>query len=275
MSSLGRITSLRRQRLLHQLERGPARVGDLAEAFGVSEITVRRDLDDLVEEGLVERFHGGARLIAHSTTETLFIDKPRLHAREKETIGSIAASLVKEEDTIFLNAGSTTLSVLRHLNDEKVRVVTNNAAAPAEVSDDSRVELILVGGLYRSKSSSLYGDLAVMTLTQIHASACVLGTNGVSAKTGLTSSVYGETVINRLMVERCKGRVIVVADGSKVGVTSSFSCVPLPSIDVLITDSSADPAEVAAIRAAGVEVILCNEEGGLPTASKSSLAVGA
>ena len=236
------------------------RVSDIAEAFGVSEITVRRDLDELVDEGLVERFHGGARLTARSVPETLFADKPRLHAQEKETIGAIVASLVKNEDTIFLNAGSTTLSVLRQLNQYKVRVVTNNAAAPGEVIDDSGVELILVGGLYRAKSNSLYGDLAVMTLSQIHASACVLGTNGVSAKTGLTSSVYGETVINRLMVERCQGKVIVVADGSKIGMTSSFACVPLNNISVLVTDSSADQEELAAIRAAGVEVIICDPE---------------
>lgn len=260
MSGLGRITSQRRQRLLNQLELGPARVTDLAEAFGVSEITVRRDLEDLAEEGLVERFHGGARLTVTPVQETSFADKPSQHAREKEMIGTVIARFIKDDDTIFLNAGTTTLSVLRHLKGRKVRVVTNNAAAPAEVSANTDVELILVGGLYRAKSNSLYGDLAEMTLSQIHASVCVLGTNGVSAKTGLTSSVYGETVINRLMVERCLGKVIVVADGSKVGITSSFSCVPLNKIAVLVTDHSADADELEAIRAAGVEVVVCDAE---------------
>jgi DeoR/GlpR family transcriptional regulator of sugar metabolism len=260
MSGFGRITTHRRQRLLNQLERGAARVADLAEAFGVSEITVRRDLDELVEEGLVERFHGGARLTQHPLPETLFADKPRLHAQEKETIGAVAAGLVADEDTLFLNAGSTTLSVLRNLARRRVRVVTNNAAAPSEINDDPNLELILVGGLYRSKSNSLYGDLAAMSLSQIHASICVLGTNGVSAKTGLTSSVYGETVINRLMVERCQGRIIVVADGSKIGHTSSFACVPLANVSTLVTDASANPDELAAIRAQGVDVIVCDAD---------------
>lgn len=260
MSGFGRITSQRRKRLLNLLEKGPARVSDLAEAFGVSEITVRRDLDELVEEGVIERFHGGARLTARSMPETPFVDKPRMHAQEKETIGTIAAGLVKQDDTIFLNAGSTTLSVLRHLNRHKVRVVTNNAAAPSEMSEDTNVELIIVGGQYRAKSNSLFGDLAVLALQQVHASVCVLGTNGVSARTGLTSSVYGETVINRLMVERCQGKVIVVADGSKIGATASFACVPLKDVSVLVTDSSADPEELAAIRATGVEVIVCDAE---------------
>lgn len=259
MSGFGRITSQRRQRLLNRLEQGPARVGDLAEEFDVSEITVRRDLDELVEEGLVERFHGGARLVGVSMPETSFAEKPRLHADEKENIGKRVAELIGNDETVFLNAGSTTLSVLRHMHGHRVRVVTNNAAAPMEVKGDANLELILVGGLYRPKSSSLYGDLAVMTLSQIHASCCVLGTNGVSARTGLTSSVYGETVINRLMVERCQGKVIVVADGSKIGVTSSFACVPLDKVSILVTDRSASPDELAAIRAQGVEVIICDE----------------
>lgn len=258
MSGFGRITSQRRQRLLNLLEKGPLRVADLAGAFDVSEITVRRDLDELVEEGLVERFHGGARLVGAPVPETSFAEKPLLHTHEKESIGGFVAELIRDDDTVFLNAGSTTLSVLRHLHGHKVRVVTNNAAAPAEMKGDSELELILVGGLYRPKSSSLYGDLAVMTLSQIHASCCVLGTNGVSARTGLTSSVYGETVINRLMVERCQGKVIVVADGSKIGVTSSFACVPLDKISMLVTDSSADPDELEAIRARGVEVMVCS-----------------
>lgn len=257
MSGFGRITSQRRQRLLSQLERGAARVADLAQTFGISEITVRRDLDELAEEGLIERFHGGARLSSRTLPETSFTDKPRLHALEKETIGKIVAGLVKDDETVFLNAGSTTLSVLRHLADRRVRVVTNNAAAPAALGEDASVELILVGGLYRGKSSSLHGDLAVMTLSQIHASLCVLGTDGVSARTGLTSSVYGETVINRLMAERCQGKVVVVADGSKIGVISSFACVPLSRVSVLVTDSSANPDELAAIRATGVEVVVC------------------
>jgi DeoR/GlpR family transcriptional regulator of sugar metabolism len=256
MRGPGKITSQRRQRLLDQLEaRGSVRVSDLAAAFKVSEITIRRDLDELFEDGLIERFHGGAQLAQTTLRESLFVEKGTLHAAEKEGIGAEAAALVKEEDTVLLNAGSTTLAVLRHLRRRNVRIVTNNAAAAAEFTD-ALGELIIVGGEFRAKSRSLIGDLALLTLSQIHASICILGTNGVSARAGLTTSVYAETAINRLMVERSDGNVVVVADGSKIGVTSNFACVPLAQVRTLITDPSANPERLAAIRAMGVQVIV-------------------
>jgi len=231
------------------------RVSDLATAFKVSEITIRRDLDELSDEGLVERFHGGAQLAHTAGRENLFVEKGMQHAAEKEAIGAEAAALVNDEDTVLLNGGSTTLAVLRHLRHRNVRVVTNNAAATTEFTDEAG-ELIIVGGEFRAKSRSLIGNLALLALSQIHATMCILGTNGVSARTGLTTSVHAETAINRLMVERSNGNVVVVADGSKIGVTSSFACVPLSQVRTLITDPSANPEQLAAIRAAGVRVIV-------------------
>jgi DeoR/GlpR family transcriptional regulator of sugar metabolism len=257
----GKITTQRRLKYLSQLEKhGSVRVVDLAQAFNVSEITVRRDLDELSREGLIERFHGGARLLERLGQETLFEDKPMLHALEKDIIGAAAANCVKDDQTVLLNGGTTSLAILRHLKDRNIRIVTNNAAAAAELGD-SAAELILLGGQYRHKSRSLYGDLALQALSQVHASLCILGSNGVSARTGLTTSVYAETAINRMMVERCKGEVIVVADGSKIGVTSNFSGVPLDQISTLITDNTADKNELDALRAAGLKLIICPVSG--------------
>lgn len=253
----GRVTSLRRQKLLDQLEGQDAlRVSDLAKGFKVSELTIRRDLDELVEKGLVERFHGGARLLDRFKLETPFQEKPYFYAAEKEAIAAAAAQFVKEDETVLLNGGTTTLAVLRHLRRHNIRIVTNNAAAPTEIGD-SNIELILLGGEYRPKSRSLFGDLTTLALNQIHASTCILGTNGISANTGLTTSVYPEAAINRLMAEHCMGNLIVVADGSKIGVTSNFDSVSLSKVKVLITDSSANQDELAAIRGSGVKTIIC------------------
>ncbi len=253
----GRATSLRRQRLLAQIGRSEEiRVTELAEAFQVSELTIRRDLDQMEQEGLIDRFHGGARLPSTMRPEILFDDKPLLRAHEKEAIGRAAAELINDGETVLVNGGTTTLAVLRHLRSKSICVVTNNAAAPLEMGE-SRIELILLGGQYRAKSRSLFGELAALTLSQVNGGVCILGTNGISSRTGTTTSVYSEGAINRLMSERCAGKVIVVADGTKIGAVSSFSSVPLKRVDILITDSSADPDELAAIRAAGVEVIVC------------------
>jgi len=257
----GRLTSSRRQKLLNSLEgRESLRVSDLAGALQVSEITIRRDLDELVELGLIERFHGGARLTERARAETVFDEKPGLHAAEKDTIGQAAAKFVKDGDTVVLNGGSTTLSVLRRIRGRDIRIVTNNIAAAGEIGDTD-TELILLGGEYRAKSRSLIGELTSLTLQQIHCEVCILGTNGVSVQAGLTTSVYGEAAINRQMASRCKDNVIVVADGSKVGLVSNFASLPLTQVKVLITDTSADPAELAAMRAAGVQVVVCSVEG--------------
>lgn len=257
MKGSGQVISQRRQRLLDQLEqRGTMRVSDLAEILSCSELTIRRDFDEFAAQGLIERFHGGARIVDQLKRETPFDDKPYLCAAEKDAIGAAAAEFVKDDDTVLLNGGTTTLAVLHHLKGRRIRVITNNAAATSEIGD-SGIELIVIGGEYRPKSRSLFGDLALVTLSQIHASICILGTNGVSARTGLTTSVYSEAAINRLMADHCTGNVIAVADGSKVGVTSNFASNPLSKINVLITNSSASQDELAAIRAAGVRTIIC------------------
>ncbi|MFA6505615.1 MAG: DeoR/GlpR family DNA-binding transcription regulator [Treponemataceae bacterium] len=256
MKASGRIIAQRQQKILDFLQsNSAARVTELSESLGVSDITIRRDLDFFFEAGLVERFHGGARLIQKAAPEFKFEIKGSLHSAEKEAIGERAADLVKDGDTVFVNAGSTTLSLLKHLSERRVRVITNNAAAP-NVIEESAMELILVGGEYRHTSRSLFGDLAVATISQIHANLCVLGTNGISVRHGLTTSVYPEAAINRLMVERCIGAVIVVADGTKVGAVSNFTSLPLSAVKTLVTDESADPAELRAIADTGVEVIV-------------------
>jgi DeoR/GlpR family transcriptional regulator of sugar metabolism len=257
MGDSGLIISQRRHKLLEQIEaHGRVRVADLAAAFQISALTIRRDLDELARDGLIERFHGGARPLGGLEKETLFTDKDRLHTRSKDAIGAMAETLVQDRDTVLLNAGSTTLAVLRHLRQRDLRIITNNAAAPGVVGA-SRIELLLVGGEFRAKSSSLLGDLAILTLSQIHGNLCLLGTNGITARNGLTTSVHGEAAINRLMAERCEGPVVVVADGSKIGVTSSFACLPLSRVHTLITDSSASPEPLEAIRAAGIRVMVC------------------
>jgi DeoR/GlpR family transcriptional regulator of sugar metabolism len=262
MRGPGHITSQRRQRLLDQIEaRGAVRVAELAAALQVSELTIRRDLDELGEQGLVQRFHGGAQLAQAGRRESLFVDKALQHAAEKEAIGARAAALAKADDTVILNAGSTTLAVMRRLRRRQVRIVTNNAAVAADFGD-ATAEIIILGGALRASSRSLVGDLAALTLSQIHGSLCILGANGVSAATGLTTSVYAETAINRLMAERCGGNVAVVADGSKIGVTSNFAGVPLAQVRTLITGPSADPQQLEAIRAAGVQVIVAQDDEG-------------
>ncbi|QQO07741.1 DeoR/GlpR family DNA-binding transcription regulator [Breznakiella homolactica] len=262
MKNLGKIIRQRHKKILDYLNTvDSATVSDLSAELGVSEITIRRDLNVFFENGTIERFHGGARLIKKNLEESGFEEKGTLHSKEKDAIGQQASLLVSDGETIFVNAGSTTLSLLKHLSNRKIRIITNNAAAPGIITAETTMELILVGGEYRHTSRSLFGGIALAAISQIHASRCFLGTNGISARYGITTSVHPEAAINRLMVDQCMGTVIVIADGSKIGVVSNFSSLPISAIHILVTDESADPTALQAISDAGVEVIIASAAG--------------
>jgi DeoR family fructose operon transcriptional repressor len=191
--------------------------------------------------------------------ESIFAEKDMLFKREKRAIGRYVATLVEDGDTVFLNAGSTTLEVLRNLRGKKVKVVTNNAAS-ITVDLDPGVELLVLGGEYRRESQSYIGDLALLGLKSIYSSVTVLGINGISARKGLTSAVYQETSVNRAMIENSSGKVIVAADRSKMNCVSSFLTCSLDRIDVIATDWLCPHPYLDELRALGVRVeAVCDE----------------
>ncbi len=258
MSGFGRTTMARRAQLLDALQKADVvRVPELAGALAVSEITIRRDLDDLAAQGVVERFHGGARLLARAAQAAGAQPRRDFDSR-KARIAARAAAFVRPGDTVMLSGGTTTLAVFRAIASMDVRIVTNNAMIIGEMNERSRAELFVLGGEYDRRTRALNGDLTNLTLNEIHGAIAVLGANAMSQRTGLTSSVYAAAIVNRLMAKQCENRVVVVADASKIGATAQFVSLPLSNVQRLVTDADADPAEIAAYRAAGIEVALCD-----------------
>ena len=250
-----KISNYRHKKILEMLyQRQSVSADELAAEFGVSKITIRRDLDALAGENLLERTRGGAVLASGLRLEEFFDQKDHLSKREKSLIGRYAASLVAENETVFVNAGSTTLEVIRHLRGKKVRIVTNNAACLGLDLDPDQ-ELILLGGDYRAPSKSLVGDLTIAGLHSIFSSVTVLGINGVSIKKGCTSAVHQETAVNKAMIENSSGKVIIVADHTKMNCVSSFLTCPLNRIDMIVTDWMAPPAFCQEIEEQGVCVV--------------------
>ena len=160
----------RRNRILNQLRTaGAVRVGDLSELLDVSEITIRRDLEQMELEGMLERTHGGAIFNQRIRLEPLFSEKHRAHQIEKSQIGAAAARLVQDGDTLLVNSGSTTLQLFRHLSGKRnIKVITSNMSAFVE-AQGSEMELLLVGGSYRAQSNSLVGPLALLSLIVVPA----------------------------------------------------------------------------------------------------------
>lgn len=258
--SIMTVSNYRHKKILEMLyQRKSVSADELAAEFGVSKITIRRDLDTLAMDKLLERTRGGAICISDLGFEEIFETKDHTAKKEKSLIGRYVAGQVAENETVFLNAGSTTLEVMRHLTGKKVRVVTNNAACLL-LEPDPDVELILLGGDYRPQSRSLVGGITIASLQSVYASITVLGINGVSIKRGCTTAVQLETAVNRAMLENSSGKVVVVADHSKMNTVSSFLTCPLNRVDRVVTDWMAPASFCDEIESCGVEVIRVPEE---------------
>ena len=254
------VSNYRHKKILEMLyQRKSLSADELAAEFGVSKITIRRDLDALASDKFLERTRGGAVSVSGLSFEEFFEEKDSSAKKEKSLIGRYVASLVAENETVFVNAGSTTLEVIRHLQGKKVRIVTNNAAC-LSLDLDPQQELILLGGDYRQQSKSLVGDLTIKSLRPIFSSVTVLGINGVSIKKGCTSAVHQETSVNKAMIENSSGKVIVVADHTKLNNVSSFLTCPLNRIDMIVTDWLAPPPFCEELEASGLCVVRVADE---------------
>ena len=162
--------------------------------------------------------------------------------------------MVDDGDVLFLNSSGTASLVLEYLKGKNVTVLTNNARIIQRYYGDN-VHIILVGGELYGKKQSLIGQFALDTIGRVAATKCILGVSGISAAGGLTSVILPETQINLLMIQQSQGARIVVADGSKVGITQNFYSGNLRDITHLVTDVSADRTSLEGIAQSGVNVI--------------------
>jgi DeoR family transcriptional regulator, aga operon transcriptional repressor len=247
----------RAERLGTILERlsqsGSIDVEDLVRDLDVSPATVRRDLQSLHEQRLLERTHGGAVAIG-GLYELPMRHKTDLHRDEKTRIARAAAEHVREGMTVALTGGTTTTEVSRMLvHRGALTVVTNAVNIAAELAVRPNVRLIVSGGVARAASYELVGPLADDALGQLNTELAFVGVNGITAHSGLTTHDEVEARTDRVMVQRA-ARVIVVADGSKVGTTALARIVDLDPVERLITTPDADKDHLREIATRGVEI---------------------
>lgn len=251
---------VRRQHMLSLIkEREFVRVADLSTQFGVSGVTVRSDLDVLAEQGKIRRVRGGAMPDVHPNLERPFEETQAAHSQEKSCIGRVAADLVTSGQTIILDVGTTTTAVARALlaraDLHDVVIFTNSLNIAFELEPAiPRFTVILTGGTLRPMQHSLIDPLGGVLLDRITAHIAFLGCNGIDHIGGVTNINLPETEIKRRMLRAA--RRVVVADGSKVGQVEVAYLCEAKDIDVLVTDENADPAELAALRERGVEILI-------------------
>ncbi len=248
----------RRQHQLVELlaGRGHLTVDELAEHFGVSDDTVRRDLQFLEQRKRVLRTHGGAvaaGFLAHR--ETAFSHRCESQAAAKSRIGKAAAELISDGETLVVNSGSTTFAFATSLGIRRnLTIVTNNLAIPPVLMREAVQEIHIIGGLYRVNLASTIGSLARGT-GGISVDTAVLGVSGLNAQKGISTSVLGEASMFAEMIASAE-RTIVLADATKFGRNAFAHIAPLAAVNVLVTDAPPPDDLARALGEANVEIVV-------------------
>ena len=247
----------RREQILAYLSRHDrTSVGDLSSMLGVSEVTVRKDLDQLEAQGLLTRVHGGAVVSGRGRLELYFAAREQQRLDQKRRIAQAAAALIHSGQRIFLDASTTALQVARLIKDrEDLVVVTNGLYTALELNFSEGITTIVVGGTMRRRSSSLVGSLNHNTLQRLRVDSGFFGARGVTARDGLMESEIDEAQLKEQLVGAA-GLVVGIVDSSKFGAIS-FSAFALPhEIDRIITDEAAPASIVQDLQAQNIMVDL-------------------
>lgn len=231
----------RQARILSELRRaGAVRVADLTGLLGVSDMTIRRDLEQLTTDGAARKVHGGAVLAGQVAYEPGFAAKSHLSQPAKQAIARRAASLIYPGAAIALSAGTTTWAMAQFLTAVPgLTVVTNSTTvsdAISAIDSANQVSVILTGGV-RTPSAALVGPVADRTIATMHVDQLFLGVHGMDPRTGFTTPNLAEATTNRALIESAQ-EIVVLADSSKWGVVGLADIGPLAVASTVVTDSN-------------------------------------
>lgn len=229
-------------------QRGVISVRQAAKIFGISEMTVRRDFDELASTGAVVREHGGIRLpeVAQSVpSEIPYFDKLAVRQSEKQRIAQAACALIEPDDTVFLGPGSTCAAIARALPPVRLRIVTNSIIALNMLQIHPGLEVCCLGGQYRRRSGSFIGPVAEDSLAPLGIDKCFIGTNGVMSGV-ISCSNLEEGRLQALACDRAASRFLVF-DSSKLDQLDFYNFYNLDRIDAVITDAGASDEQRFAI----------------------------
>ncbi|MFM7519730.1 MAG: DeoR/GlpR family DNA-binding transcription regulator [Planctomycetota bacterium] len=258
-------TQLRRTRLIDFIRiRGFAALDELVGELGVSESTVRRDLDALEAEGLARRTHGGVLAAGGPPRLAEFDERQPANWAAKRAIAAAAAGMIADGETVLLDGGTTTYEVARLLVGRSLQVVTNSLPVANLFAAQARTDLVLLGGYVSPRTGVCLGPYANELLGRLHVTTTVLSAAGITAE-GLFNAHLLLAETEQAML-RAAGRVIVVADSSKFGRKSLTFVSGLDAVDIVVSDSGLDGAWRGIVVAAGSELQLAS----LPAAESAA-----
>lgn len=229
-------------------------VMEISEKLSISPATVRRDLQDLSEEGVLQRTHGGAMKLDNLPL-VAFNKKQTANAESKQEIGKVAAANVVDGDTIFMDCGSTVFAMCTHLKKlSRLKIITNSLPIVAELVDAPGISINLIGGELDKERRAVHGDMAVQHIDTYHAAKAFVGVDGISVKNGLTAHSEKESQITKAFLKNSE-QVYLLTDSSKIGKDTYVKFETLKAIDFLITDTQLETFLKMEIEEAGVKVL--------------------
>jgi DeoR family transcriptional regulator of aga operon len=238
-------------------ERQAVSLLELIDTLKISPATARRDLTELADQQLITRTHGGARVLDHDPELPMALRDTRFPGPKHAIARAMAARLPQGRHVLALSGGTTTAAVARAVAHRRDLTVVTNSLTIASQLASSAVRVVVTGGFLRPQSLELVGVVAENTFNAVNVGTAILGADGVTATAGVTTHDETEARTNHAMVHKAQ-RTVVVADGSKIGRVALAQMADLERVATLITDRSADAAELEGIRAAGVEVVVAD-----------------
>ncbi len=248
------LTSQRKQHILDILKRdGQVIAKTMSQELGLSEDTIRRDLRELAQEGLLQRVHGGALPVSPAIAP--FADREDILQSEKEAIGRSAASLIKEGQVIILDGGTTAIQAARHLaKNLQATIVTHSARTALELVNYPNVEIILIGGRLFKHSIVSVGASAIEAISHIRADLYFMGVTGIHPQAGLSTGDLEEAYI-KLALSRQAAETIVLASHEKLGTASQYVVTSLNDVSGLIVAQSVSEETLLPYRQLGLSII--------------------
>ncbi len=250
----------RQQRIIDILKKEfSIRSSNLSELFGVSEMTIRRDLDLLEQQGLVERTHGGAALKQERLTDTYhYRSSIKKNPEQKERIAKMAASMVEPNDIVYIGEGATASMIVRFIDPGiPFTLFTNNLGVISEAEMvHLTTKVVLLPGIYNPRTHAVAGPLTMEMIRQVNSTKAFLGADGLSISAGMSTPDPDIAVIERTMAQHTQGQVIVMADHPKFGIVAAMSIIPLKHIDVLITNRKIPTDFQAHLDGMGIRIII-------------------
>jgi DeoR/GlpR family transcriptional regulator of sugar metabolism len=247
----------RRRAILDLLDtKGTVSVTELRSRFDVSEMTIRRDLDDLDNRGLLQRVHGGAVSALGRSYEPAFLKRSSLFQAEKARIGKAAVELINNGDSIALDVGTTTLEIARQLGDKRdLTIITPSLRIGNQLAETNGVRLILAGGIIRPGELSMVGEMAEEAFQRFYVDKLFIGVGGIDIEAGLTEYNLEDASVKKAMLRAAK-ETVVVADASKFSRVSFAVIAPINVASRIITDDSVDAAILKELDARGIEITI-------------------